>query len=130
MRAHRQLDGLQARADDLFQEGAGVLFYLELTEIAKRYLGDRFGMECLDRTTDEIEVILMREPHRFGTIAADELRRFLRNCDLIKFARVATEVDVARDELARVRRWVTDTSPAHDTGRQSNQNEAQTGAGT
>lgn len=105
-RAYNRLDRLAASMHQRFEDGAGVLFYLELTEIAKRYLGARFGVECLDRTTDEIERDLAHDARAFGPIDADDLRGFLRNSDLIKFARVATDLEDASSELERVRGWV------------------------
>lgn len=100
------LDRLEAGIEQRFKDGAGVLVYLELTEIAKRYLGARHGVECLDRTTYEIEEELRQNPQFFGPVDADAVRKFMRNCDLIKFARVATDVEDARTQLQEVRTWI------------------------
>lgn len=104
--ATQRLDRLEEGLEQRFADGAGVLFYLELTEVAKTYLGSRHGVECLDRTTDEIERELKQDPQLFGPVEADSVSQFLRNCDLIKFARVATDLDDARQQLQEVRTWV------------------------
>ncbi|MEZ4447933.1 MAG: hypothetical protein R3B09_00550 [Nannocystaceae bacterium] len=99
-------------------EGAGLLetglyqdYYVELTEIAKGYLEGRFGVDALDRTTDEIRRELVRSGDRIKPLSPDEVVRFLQECDLVKFARFAPEVDEARGALGRVRTMVEETKP-------------------
>lgn len=104
--ASARLDRLEEGLEQRFEDGAGVLVYLELTEIAKGYLGARYQVECLDRTTFEIEQDLKDKPELFGPVPADSVRGFLRNCDLVKFARVATDVDDAKAQLLEVRSWI------------------------
>lgn len=104
--ATQRLDRLEEGLETRFKEGAGVLVYLELTEIAKSYLGARYDVECLDRTTFEIEQDLKANPERFGPVPVDGVRSFLRNCDLVKFARVATDVEDAKAQLLEVRSWI------------------------
>lgn len=121
--ATQRLDRLEEGLAQRFADGAGVLFYLELTEVAKTYLGSRYGVECLDRTTDEIDRELKRDARLFGPVQADSVTQFLRNCDLIKFARVATDLDDARLQLQEVRTWVdvseTAEPEAEETGEPS-----------
>lgn len=104
--ATQRLDRLESGMEQRFADGAGVLFYLELTEVAKGYLGSRHDIECLDRTTFEIEEMLRKDPALFGPVSSDSVRGFLRNCDLIKFARVATDLDDAKGQLQELRDWI------------------------
>ena len=48
-------------------------YYVELTEIGKGYLERRFGVEALDRTTDEIRRALLRDPNAVAPLSADEV---------------------------------------------------------
>ncbi|MCA9694758.1 MAG: hypothetical protein KC636_34580, partial [Myxococcales bacterium] len=99
-------------------EGAGLLetglvqdYYLELTEIAKGYLEGRFGVEALDRTTDEIRRALTERGERIEPLTPAAVLRFLENADLVKFARAAPPEDEARAALGEVREMVTSTIP-------------------
>ena len=60
-------------------------FYLELSEIVKRYIGTKLNIPSLERTTEEFTSDLKQAPlsaMRFQTI-----REFLMDCDLVKFAK-------------------------------------------
>lgn len=118
--ATQRLDRLEEGLAQRFKDGAGVLVYLELTEIAKGYLGSRYQVECLDRTTFELEQDLKETPELFGPVSGDQVRTFLRNCDLVKFARVATDVEDAKAQLLEVRSWIdcseTSQAPAAQAG--------------
>lgn len=108
-RANGRLDRLEAGMKERFEAGGGALFYLELTEIAKGYLGEEFGVECLDRTSYEIQQLLDQDPKCFDPIPAQDVRDFLQHSDLIKFARSATDEQEAQGELQKVRDWVVST---------------------
>lgn len=114
--ATARLDRLEEGLVQRFEDGAGVLVYLELTEIAKGYLGARYKVECLDRTTFEIEQEIKERPEIFGPVPTDSIRAFLRNCDLVKFARVATDVEDAKSQLLQVRSWIdcSETTPTSE----------------
>ncbi|MBX7080839.1 MAG: hypothetical protein K1X88_16695 [Nannocystaceae bacterium] len=86
-------------ADGLVQD-----YYVELTEIGKGYIERRFGVEALDRTTEEIRRVLVRNPDAIAPLSADEVMAFLHRSDLVKFARMRPEGDAATDDL----RWVRD----------------------
>jgi len=108
-RALAALDALEAAAlvdDDRFAE-----HYLMLTEIAKAYVEERFGIEALDRTTDELSASLRLDPERVAPIDARKLISFLHGCDLIKFARVAPPRERAHEATAYVRAIVECTRP-------------------
>lgn len=108
-RALAALDALEAAAlvdDEQFAE-----HYLRLTEIAKAYIEGRFAIEALDRTTDELSVVLRRDPQRVTPIDPRELITFLQGCDLIKFARVAPPRERAHEATAYVRALVERTRP-------------------
>ena len=91
-------------------------YYLELTEIAKGYLEGRFGVDALDRTTDEIRRDLIRHRERIKPLEPDDVLRFLEDCDLVKFARFDPELDEARSALYEVRTMVQETVPTVSSG--------------
>lgn len=84
-------------------------YYVQLTEIAKGYLQGRFGLHALDRTTDEIRADLVRHTDRVAPLSADEVIRFLQDCDLVKFARVRPSDEEAGEALSSVRTMVDRT---------------------
>lgn len=62
-------------------------FYVEVSAILRVYLEDRFGLRAPERTTEEF----LPEVERSGLLAVEQrvpLRRFLEQCDLVKFAAV------------------------------------------
>lgn len=86
-------------------------FYLELTEVAKTYLQGRFGVDALDRTTEELRRELLRERKRIEPLDADEVVAFLHRCDLVKFARFEPAREEAEAALAEVRSMVHRSRP-------------------
>jgi hypothetical protein len=79
----------------LIQNGLLKQFYLELSEIIKRYLGSKLGIVSLERTTEEFTYDLRKvavpwEHHLL-------VREFLMDCDLVKFAKYKP----AEDEINR-----------------------------
>ncbi len=55
------------------------------SDALRMYLGQRFGFNGLESTTDEV-ILKMRE-HRLSGITNDELLALLGECDLVKFAK-------------------------------------------
>ncbi|MEZ4427002.1 MAG: hypothetical protein R3A51_04825 [Nannocystaceae bacterium] len=108
-RALEALDELER--SELIAEARYQDYYLELTEIAKGYLEGRFGVEALDRTTDEIRRALTERGERIEPLTPAAVLRFLENADLVKFARAAPPEDEARAALGEVREMVTSTIP-------------------
>lgn len=94
---------------DLLEQGAFVDYYLQLTEIAKGYLQGRFGVDALDRTTEEIRSALVRDRARIEPLSPDEFISFLQRCDLVKFARFEPPAEEAHDATTNVRKIVEDT---------------------
>ena len=107
--AYQQLDELQR--GELVARGEYQDYYLQLTEIAKGYLEGRFGIDALDRTTDELRRALERAAAQIAPLKPTELVRFLQACDLVKFARFAPPGEEAQAALAEVRAMVSATTP-------------------
>ena len=107
--AFQQLE--QLSQSELVEKGEYQDYYLQLTEIAKGYLEGRFGIDALDRTTDELRRALDRAAGQIAPLKPGELVRFLQACDLVKFARFAPPVAEAQAALAEVRGMVEATAP-------------------
>ena len=107
--AYQQLDELQKA--ELVARGAYQDYYLQLTEIAKGYIEGRFGIDALDRTTDELRRALEQAAAQIAPLNPRELVRFLQACDLVKFARFAPPGEEAEAALAEVRKMVDATLP-------------------
>ena len=107
--AFKQLDLLSQ--SERVEKGEYQDYYLQLTEIAKGYLEGRFGIDALDRTTDELRRALDRAAGQIAPLKPGELVRFLQACDLVKFARWAPPVAEAQAALAEVRSMVEATAP-------------------
>jgi hypothetical protein len=69
----------------LWQQGLIKQYYSEATEIFRRYLEDRYAMQAMEETTDEILAGLKRL--RFPEEMSGTAERILRRADLVKFAK-------------------------------------------
>jgi len=82
-------------------------FYFELSETLREYLGNRFGFDSLELTTDELMAELQRRPHR--SLLTGQLHGWLSACDLVKFAKIAPTESEARGALETAIQIVTAT---------------------
>ncbi len=81
--AREAIQNLLARK--LTEKGYVKEFYLELSEILKRYLGSKLGILSLERTTDEFIHDLKQAAVCWEEY--DRIKTFLMDCDLVKFAK-------------------------------------------
>jgi hypothetical protein len=70
----------------LTREGRFAEHFDRVSDIVRRYLGDRYGFDGLECTTREMLGELRRTTPRI--VVLDEIERFLRQADLVKFARL------------------------------------------
>lgn len=89
------------KASDLVAKGEYKEYYLRLSEIFRRYLERRYGIQALERTTYEIII-------EFRSLALEKseeevIYHFLDECDMVKFAKHdPTQEDITRHfETAR-----------------------------
>jgi hypothetical protein len=76
-------------------------FYVEVSRILRVYLEEGLGLRAPERTTDEFLAELGAQGARSGLDPAqrDVLAGFLRQCDLVKFARALPGEDVHLESL-------------------------------
>lgn len=81
------LEGLHdLRHAGLTREGRYAEHFDRVSDIVRRYLGDRYGFDGLESTTREMLAELRATTPRIPVL--DEIERFLRQADLVKFARL------------------------------------------
>ncbi|TFH65250.1 MAG: hypothetical protein E4G91_03150 [Candidatus Zixiibacteriota bacterium] len=86
------------RESDILARGEYKLFYLELSDIFRRYLERRYGIYALERTT--IEIIMEFRKLALAKEEENVIHDFLEGCDLVKFAKyLPTSEDIERDYL-------------------------------
>jgi hypothetical protein len=114
VRALADLDTLAREREQLIAARAYQVFYLRLTEIAKAYLGARFGFEALDRTTEEIQDLFTRGQVRVEPLDPKAVLSFLQDCDLVKFARLSPPDAETVEALQTVREMIEQTRASAD----------------
>ena len=100
-RTHEQIarDAIQALLSrKLVEQGFFKQFYLELSEISKRYLGRKLNILSLERTSEEFT----RDLRKTSLASADfqRVREFLMDCDLVKFAKYHPSQEETQEILA------------------------------
>ena len=103
--AYRELERLLA--SHLLREGRIKEFHVEIAEIIKRYLAGRFGIETLERTSEEVLDEMKRV--RVETASTGLVREFLAETDLVKFARHFPAEDEVRLTVDSAYRLVDQT---------------------
>ena len=74
-------------------------FYVAVSHVLRVYLEDRFGLHAPERTTEEF-LLEVEAGGPLSTAQCRELRRFLDQCDLVKFAAARPGESVHVETLA------------------------------
>lgn len=103
--AYEKLEKL--KSDKLWQEGKLKLYYSSLTDIVREYIENRFKIQALEQTTDEIL-------YGFRNVAVDEdskakLKQVLILSDLVKFAKEQPTPTENEDSLANSYAFINGT---------------------
>jgi hypothetical protein len=93
----------------LLEEGLKKDYYGGLTQVLKTYLGRQFGFAAADLTTAEILQEVKGGP--MDEIARRELKEFLDDADLVKFAGFSPSPEQTERSTERVREIVRRTTP-------------------
>ncbi len=84
-------------------------FFDRVNDAVRMYLGGRFGFDGLESTSDEIMLAMSRVSH-FG-LALPEVKLFLDECDLVKFADMTPTNEECLRVLAQGEKIVRATMP-------------------
>ena len=103
--ALEQLSELKEK--ELWQKGEVKAYQSELTHIVREYLENRYHIQALESTTDEIT----RELHRKDVSKAhqEQLTQMLQMADLVKFAKAKPSIDIHDQVWEAARQFVEDT---------------------
>ena len=91
----------------LTREGRFAEVFDRVSDVLRRYLGDRYGYDGLESTTREALGQLRRVSPGIEDLSGIEV--FMRDADLVKFARLTPSEDECLDLLARAEGIVTRT---------------------
>ncbi len=104
--AYEQLEAL--RRKDLIRQGMVAKYYIELSDIVRRYLENRFALRAPEMTTQEF----LFHARQAAALKGDHqalVRDFLECCDLVKFAKYVPAADVAEEVFLSARKLVDET---------------------
>ena len=88
-------------------------WYVELSDIVRRYLEDRFAVRAPELTTEEF----LQEAQRSAELSTSHRRLltdFLERCDRVKFAAYSPGQDESSEALAVARRFLGETHEGTD----------------
>ena len=88
--------------------GEADAWYVELSDIVRHYLEDRYGVRAPELTTEEF-LQEARGSGELSEIHRDLLSSFLERCDQVKFAAYHPEQAESQDALASSRRFLEET---------------------
>lgn len=103
----------ELRGADLQEAGARAEYFDRVSDVVRRYLGDRYGFEGLERTSEELLALLGRVVPPVPVLP--EVRRFLEEADLVKFARFTPSQEDCARLLGRAEELVRSTVPPRPT---------------
>lgn len=94
--------------EKLWQKEEPKAYYSRLTDIFRKYLEYRFGLQALESTTDEIDLMLQRDEVKQE--AKSEIVAMLRLADLVKFAKLQPLPEENKNALFTTREFVKATA--------------------
>ncbi len=106
-KATRMLTELEGK--QLWQQDEVKQYYVELTDILRSYIEERFGTTAMELTTDEL--LARMHSHRELAIHRELLEQALRTADMAKFAKAKPLPEEHVDAYSRVHQFVMITKP-------------------
>jgi hypothetical protein len=100
-----RIEGLNLPVQARFKE-----HYTLASDVLRKYMEETLHIATVDRTTYEIRHALKYSP--LSQTVKSDLQELLMDADLIKFAKVKPEIELAQVYIPRVRRVVAVTTPA------------------
>ncbi len=94
---------------DLPGKGKIKLYYIELSDIIRRYIDGRFNIDAVEATTYELKKVL-RHPELPKEKISDALS-FLTRADMVKFAKFIPSPHLVRGDYELVKKFIVETKP-------------------
>lgn len=104
--AYRQLREILAA--QLIERGESKLFFSRISDVLRGYIENRFGIQAPRRTTEEFLIDISRDA-LFPAEHKGLLMAFLRDCDLVKFARHSPSPEEAAKAVDACRAFIDAT---------------------
>ncbi len=108
VRTRNALDALAA--EHLPEQGRSKEFYVQLTDIVRGYVGERYRVEALECTSRELVDRLRPVPD--DALPKEALAQFLFDADLVKFAKAERSPDQCQASLEFAYHLLTVTTPS------------------
>ena len=108
-RAYAELEALLNLR--LTEKGLFKDFYIELTQVVRRYIERSHGIHAPEQTTEEFLAAAKEHPH-FSTEVVRSLSDFLHFADLVKFARRNASTTMTDDAVRTARDYIKTDSEA------------------
>jgi len=113
--AYKKLELLKSK--DYLEKGDFKSFYVELSNILRDYIEERFQIKALEMTTEEFFSFL-REANYFSPEQKNILKEFFSFSDLVKFARFSPLKEDAQKSLSSVENFIDQTKQQIDDDNQ------------
>ena len=108
------------RSEKLWQQGQVKNYHSRLTHIVREYLEERYGIQALEQTTDEILAQLHQAG--LGVELTEKLTALLQTADLVKFAKAEPPADYHERAMDLAEEFVKETqkiTPENEEGSDS-----------
>ncbi|MFH1678333.1 MAG: hypothetical protein ABH914_01795 [Candidatus Omnitrophota bacterium] len=105
--AYEALAALEKK--DYIRRGQAKVYYIELSDIVRRYLENRFNIRAPEMTTEEFLIKVKEKDSALSIEHKGLLRDFLVNSDLVKFARYQPAEQEANLSFASAKRLIDQT---------------------
>ena len=114
--ALKKLENL--KSEKLWQKGQLKNYHSQLTYIVREYLENRFGIQALEETTDEI--LHQMRNRRLGDLLTEKMTALLQTADLVKFAKATPPADYHDRAMTMAETFILETKPAAPAPAESN----------
>ena len=104
--AYEQLEALEKK--DFIRQGRSKEYFVEISDIIRRYLENRFSLRAPEMTTEEF-LSSAQAASRLSIEQKLLLREFLTSCDLVKFAKYLPVSDEVAAAFERAKKLVDQT---------------------
>ena len=81
-------------------------FYVELTMVVRRYVQRKYGIRAPNLTTEEFFAEVSKPEHKLNS--AEALKQFLESADMVKFAGVDANEEMAKGATNSARTYLKD----------------------
>jgi hypothetical protein len=94
----------------IWEEHLHKKFYVELTDIAREYIDERYTIDTHKLTTYELLKLLRKEDLDKAIVVS--FKKFMGSCDLVKFAKYTPETDERDKDIDKIKKIILQTTPA------------------